>query len=90
MTFDLRRPNGDHIEIEERSPDEVNWVWGADDEGNYTKVRISAEGTPAKNPSFDVTPAKYITGFITEVGVIKPPFKRSIREAFRLGKGKSS
>jgi S-methyl-5-thioribose-1-phosphate isomerase len=90
MTFDLRCPNGDHIEIEERSPDEVNWVWGADDEGNYMKVRISAEGTTAKNPSFDVTPAKYITGFITEVGVIKPPFKRSIREAFRLGKGKSS
>lgn len=86
MTFDLKCRNGDAIEIEERSPDEVNWVWGADEAGNYTKVRISAEGTPALNPSFDVTPAKYITGFITEVGVIKPPFRRNIRAAFpRVG-----
>ena len=82
MTFDLKCRNGDGIEIETRSPDEVNWVWGIDEAGNYTKVRISAEGTPALNPSFDITPAKYITGFITEVGVIKPPFKKNIRAAF--------
>ena len=83
MTFDLKCPNGDGIVIEERSPDEVNWVWGADENGNYTKVRISAEGTVAKNPSFDVTPAKYITGFITDVGVLRPSYRRSIREALR-------
>ncbi|MCX6649263.1 MAG: S-methyl-5-thioribose-1-phosphate isomerase [Candidatus Bathyarchaeota archaeon] len=83
MTFDLKCPTGDGIEIEERSPDEVNWVWGADEKGNYMKVRISAEGTVAKNPSFDVTPAKYITGFITEVGVINRPFRGNIRRAFR-------
>jgi methylthioribose-1-phosphate isomerase len=82
MTFDLKCPNGDGIEIEERNPDEVNWVWGADEDSNYTKVRISAEGTVAKNPSFDVTTAKYITGFITEVGIIKPPFRKNIRIAF--------
>jgi methylthioribose-1-phosphate isomerase len=86
MTFDFRCPNGDGIEIEERSPDEVNWVWGTDEHENYARVRISAEGTVAKNPSFDVTPAKYITGFITEVGIIKPPFRKNIRAAFR-GKG---
>ncbi len=90
MTFDLKCPTGDGIEIEERSPDEVNWVWGADEKGNYTRVRISAEGTIAKNPSFDVTPAKYITGFITDVGVLRPPYRRSIREALRPGKGKGS
>ena len=87
ITFDMKCPNGDHIEIEERSPDEVNWVWGADEKGNYTKVQISAEGTIARNPSFDVTPAKYITGFITEVGIIRPPFRKSIRDAFCSHRG---
>jgi methylthioribose-1-phosphate isomerase len=87
MTFDLKCPNGDGIEIEERSPDEVNWVWGADENGKYSKVRISADGTVAKNPSFDVTPAKYITGFITDVGVLRPPYRRSIREALHTRKG---
>jgi S-methyl-5-thioribose-1-phosphate isomerase len=89
ITFDMKCPNGDRIEIEERSPDEVNWVWGADEKGNYTKVRISAEGTIARNPSFDVTPSKYITGFITEVGIIKPPYRKSIRDALysQVGSG---
>lgn len=82
MTFDLKCRTGEEIEIEERSPDEVNWVWGADEDGNYTGVRITAEGTNALNPSFDVTPARYITGFITEAGVIRPPFGRNIRLVF--------
>jgi len=82
MTFDLKCRSGDKIEIEKRNPDEVNWVWGADEKGNLTKVRISAEGTNALNPSFDVTPAKYITGFITDAGVLKPPFRLNIHEAF--------
>jgi S-methyl-5-thioribose-1-phosphate isomerase len=82
MTFDMKCSNGDHIEIEERSPDEVNWVWGMNEDEKYTKVRISAAGTFAKNPSFDVTPAKYITGFITDVGVLRPPYRKSIREIF--------
>jgi S-methyl-5-thioribose-1-phosphate isomerase len=88
MTFDLRCRNGDIIEIEERSPDEVNWVWGANEQGDYVRVRISAEGTVAKNPSFDVTPAKYITGFITEAGIIKPPYRKNLRLAF--GKGSAA
>jgi translation initiation factor eIF-2B subunit alpha/methylthioribose-1-phosphate isomerase len=82
MTFDFRCPTGDGIMIEERSPDEVNWVWGANEHGNHTRVRVSAEGTVARNPAFDVTPAKYITGFITETGIIKPPYRRSLRAAF--------
>jgi methylthioribose-1-phosphate isomerase len=87
MTFDIKCPTGKSIEIEERSPDEVNWIWGVDEDGVYTKVRISAEGTTALNPGFDVTPAKYITGFITDVGILKPPFSRSIREALHIEKG---
>jgi S-methyl-5-thioribose-1-phosphate isomerase len=90
MTFDIKCPTGKSIEIEERSSDEVNWVWGVDEDGIYRRVRISAEGTTALNPSFDITPAKYITGFITDVGVIKPPFSRSIREAFHPKKDKGN
>jgi S-methyl-5-thioribose-1-phosphate isomerase len=81
MTFDPDCRTGDDIAIEERSPDEVNWVWGEDEEGELTRVRISARDTPARNPSFDVTPAKYIKGIITEAGVLAPPYGRSIRKA---------
>jgi S-methyl-5-thioribose-1-phosphate isomerase len=81
MTFDPDCQTGDDITIEERSPDEVNWVWGEDEDGKLTRVRISAKDTPARNPSFDVTPAKYISGIVTEVGVLAPPYGESIREA---------
>lgn len=57
------------IPIEERSGDEVSFVWGRNGDGNVTKVRISPEQTPAANPAFDVTPARLITGLITERGV---------------------
>lgn len=80
MTFDPGCPTGDDIVIEERSPEEVNWVWGEDEGGFLTRVRISAKETPARNPSFDVTPAKYITGIITEAGVLRPPYDESIRK----------
>jgi translation initiation factor eIF-2B subunit alpha/methylthioribose-1-phosphate isomerase len=86
-TFDIKCPTGKGIEIEERNPDEINWVWGVDENGVYTKVRISAEGTTTLNPGFDVTPARYITGFITNVGVLKPPFSKSIRETLHIEKG---
>ncbi len=82
ITFDLSCRDGFGIEIEVRSPDEMNYVWGKDDEGMVRRVRITAEETNVLNPSFDVTPAKYVTGFITEKGLICPPFKKNIREAF--------
>jgi len=62
-TFDLSTACGDDIEIEERSEDEVTMI------GN---VRIAPKGSNALNPSFDVTPARYVTGFITEKGILKP------------------
>ncbi len=70
-TFDLSTENGDNIPIEERSEDEVSYVYGSDDSGNITKVRITPKESHAKNPAFDVTPAKYITGIITEKGIVK-------------------
>jgi methylthioribose-1-phosphate isomerase len=57
------------IPIEERSGDEVSLVWGKDEDGQVRRVRISPEATPAGNPAFDVTPARLVTGLITERGV---------------------
>jgi methylthioribose-1-phosphate isomerase len=57
------------IPIEERSADEVSFVQGRGEDGRTTRVRISPETTPAANPAFDVTPARLVTGLITERGV---------------------
>jgi methylthioribose-1-phosphate isomerase len=59
------------IPIEERSGDEVSLVWGRSGDGEVTQVRISPETTNAANPAFDVTPARLVTGLITERGIAK-------------------
>ncbi|MEY2687442.1 MAG: S-methyl-5-thioribose-phosphate isomerase [Pseudomonadota bacterium] len=57
------------IEVEERSPLEVTQVWGRADDGRLACVRIAPDGARAANPAFDVTPARLVTGLITEHGV---------------------
>lgn len=57
------------IPIEERSADEVSFVAGKTEDGAIATVRISPDATPAANPAFDVTPARLVTGLITERGV---------------------
>jgi len=57
------------IPIEERNDSEVTFVQGRSADGAITTVRISPDGSPAANPAFDVTPARLITGLITERGV---------------------
>jgi methylthioribose-1-phosphate isomerase len=57
------------IPIEERSADEVTFVQGKFEDGKTGRLRISPEGTPAANPAFDVTPARLVTGLITERGI---------------------
>ncbi len=57
------------IPIEERSGDEVALIWGRDEDGRTRQVRIAPEATPSANPAFDVTPARLVTGLITERGV---------------------
>jgi methylthioribose-1-phosphate isomerase len=57
------------IPIEERSPDEVTTVAGATAAGDSARVRIVPAGSAARNPGFDVTPARLVTGIITERGV---------------------
>lgn len=83
MTFDHATATGDDIEIEERDAEEVTMMWGLGEDGQPARILIPAEGTKARNPAFDVTPAEYITGFITEKGVICPPFKDEIKRVFR-------
>lgn len=69
-TFDPACPSGDSIPIEERSEDEVLYVHGIADDGTPTRVRVAPPGARARNPAFDVTPASWITGYITEHGVL--------------------
>jgi methylthioribose-1-phosphate isomerase len=57
------------IPIEERDGREVTHVYGADEDGTARFVRISPEATPGGNPAFDVTPARLVTGLITERGI---------------------
>ncbi len=57
------------IPIEERSGDEVAWVWGRTAAGALERVRIAPEETALGNPAFDVTPARLVTGLITERGI---------------------
>jgi len=80
-TFDLNCKTGKDIVIEERSPDEVLYQEGLDDHGQCVKIRVCSPGSSALNPAFDVTPARYITGIITEKGIIKPNTS-SIRKLF--------
>jgi methylthioribose-1-phosphate isomerase len=71
-TIDMNCSSGKGIKIEERSQDEVLFQDGPDNTGKMHRIRVSSPGSMALNPGFDVTPAKYITGIITEKGIIQP------------------
>ncbi|MFN3844718.1 MAG: S-methyl-5-thioribose-1-phosphate isomerase [Paracoccaceae bacterium] len=69
-TIDWRVQDGvREIPIEERAGDEVAFVQGKGATGRIDRIRISPEATPSANPAFDVTPARLISGLITERGV---------------------
>lgn len=68
-TIDWTLKTGNAIPIEERSPDELLKMTGRTPSGTIATVEIAAPGSPAANPGFDVTPARLVTGFITERGV---------------------
>ena len=71
-TVDPKCPNGQEIPIEERSPDEVLYAYGLLDNGQLGRVRVAPRESTARNLAFDVTPARYITGIITQNGIFKP------------------
>ncbi len=68
-TFDFAIPNGEAIPLEERAADEVT---------SFAGKRVAVEGANAYNPAFDVTPGHLITAFVTECGVVRPPYVESI------------
>jgi len=68
-TIDWSLQSGREIPIEERSADELLTMTGRVAGGGLATVEIAAPGSPAANPGFDVTPARLVTGFITERGV---------------------
>lgn len=75
-TVDLALATGAAIEIEERDPAEVTACGGAP---------IAPAGCQAANPAFDVTPQRYITGIITERGVVYPPYTLNLARVVKGG-----
>jgi len=74
-TFDVSTRTGREIPIEERAPDEVTTCRG---------VPLAPRGIQVYNPAFDVTPGRYITGFVTEKGLIRPPYRETLRARLHL------
>ncbi|MDR7522202.1 MAG: S-methyl-5-thioribose-1-phosphate isomerase [Armatimonadota bacterium] len=68
-TIDLSAADGSAIPIEERPGQEVTHVGGR---------RLAPEGVPVRNPAFDVTPHRLITAIVTEAGIARPPYDRSL------------
>ncbi len=80
-TIDLATRAGDAIEVEERGAEEVVRVG---------RTRVAPRGTPVLNPAFDVTPARYVTAFITERGIVRPPYAESLARLMRGRSGAGS
>lgn len=73
-TIDLATPNGEKIPIEERDPAEVRSPFGNS---------LIPEQFPVRNPAFDITPQRYIAGFVTEYGIALPPFRDNLQRFVR-------
>ena len=73
-TIDLACASGAAIPIEERDPSEVTHVQG---------VSVAPQGIAVRNPAFDVTPARLVTAIVTEAGIARPPYRRSLPTAVR-------
>jgi len=83
-TFDWQIDNGFDIPIEQRSEEEITSVMGLDEKGEICTIQLTAPHTRAANYGFDVTPARLITGLITERGVT-PAEKSAIHNLFPEG-----
>jgi methylthioribose-1-phosphate isomerase len=72
-TIDMHTPSGDKIEIEERSPREVNTPYD---------MPLIPDIFPVRNPAFDMTPQRYLAGIVTERGIVLPPFRENLLTLF--------
>ncbi len=70
-TVDYGTKSGEGIEIEERGAEEVARIRG---------VRVAPEGVDVYNPAFDISPGENITGIVTEKGVARPPYEKSLSD----------
>jgi len=70
-SIDMQTKTGDEIEIEVRDEEEVL---------EFGNTPITPKKTDAYNPAFDITPHTYITGFITEDGIIEPEYGKNIKK----------
>ncbi|HVN68808.1 MAG TPA: S-methyl-5-thioribose-1-phosphate isomerase [Candidatus Binatia bacterium] len=68
-TFDLSIAGGAEIPIEERASDEV---------ASFAGTRVAPDGAAVYNPAFDVTPGHLVTAFVTEYGIVRPPYAESV------------
>ena len=75
-TFDLKIPDGSHIQIEERPAEEVT---------GYRGTRWAPEGVGVRNPAFDVTPAELVTGIICEKGIVLAPDRAKLQALISTG-----
>lgn len=73
-TIDMELEEGDDIPIEEREDDEITQFNGSE---------VAPKKTETYNPAFDITPHEYITGFVTEDGLVEPPFDENFKKLFQ-------
>jgi len=78
-TVDLSLGEGKQIPIEQREPGEVLGI-------QFLGKRASPETARARNPAFDITPHRLISGIITENGVVYPPYERNLRQTVQSGR----
>jgi methylthioribose-1-phosphate isomerase len=74
-TIDLSTPDGDQIPIEERDRREISHLGSS---------QLIPEGAHFRNPAFDITPHRYISGIITEKGIFGPPYHETLKRAFEV------
>ncbi len=74
-TIDMQTPTGDQIPIEERAAKEVT---------HFNGRQITPPNAEISNPAFDVTPSKYVTAIITELGVLRAPYRKTLHAAAEL------
>ena len=81
-TIDWKTKNYKDIPIEKRNSEELSYMEGLDEDGNIKRIKIYPKKSIAMNLAFDVTPAKYVTGLITEKGVCEAS-EKGLKDLFK-------